>query len=86
MVVILAPVAYRFWQQYGFTSFWIFVGVAILVDLAFFVLDLQWMGWSNYFWVWLAVHHLGFAWRDGRIGNPGKLLLCSGLGLATLSL
>ena len=86
MVVILAPVTYRFWQQYGFTSFWIFVGIAILVDLAFFVLDLQWMGWSNYFWVWLAVHHLGFAWRDGRIGNPGKLLLCSGLGLATLSL
>ena len=86
MVVILAPVAYRFWQQYGFISFWIFIGVAILVDLAFFVFDLQWMGWSNYFWVWLAVHHLGFAWRDGRIGSPGRLLLCSGLGLATLSL
>ena len=86
MVVILAPVTYRFWQQYGFISFWIFIGVAILVDLAFFVFDLQWLGWSNYFWVWLAVHHLGFAWRDGRIGSPGRLLLCSGLGLATLSL
>jgi len=86
MVVILAPVAYWFWQQYGFISFWIFIGVAILVDLSFFIFDLQWMGWSNYFWVWLAVHHLGFAWRDGRIGRPGRLLLCSGLGLATLSL
>ena len=86
MVVILAPATYWFWQQYGFVSFWIFAGVAILVDLAFFVLDLRWMGWSNYFWVWLAVHHLGFAWRDGRIGSQGKLLLYSALGLATLSL
>jgi peptidoglycan/LPS O-acetylase OafA/YrhL len=86
MVVILAPASYWFWQQYGFASFWIFVGVAVLVDLAFFILDLQWLGWSNYFWVWLAVHHLGFAWRDGRIGSPGKLLLYSVLGLATLSL
>jgi peptidoglycan/LPS O-acetylase OafA/YrhL len=86
MVVILAPATYWFWQKYGFVSFWILVGVAILVDLAYFVLELQWTGWSNYFWVWLAVHHLGFAWRDGRIGSPGMLLLYSVLGLATLSL
>jgi peptidoglycan/LPS O-acetylase OafA/YrhL len=84
MVVILAPATYWAWQKYGFVSFWAFVGVAILIDLAFFVLDLRWMGWSNYFWVWLAVHHLGFAWRDGRIGSPGKLLLYSALGLAIL--
>ena len=86
MVVILAPLAYRFWQHYGYTSFWIFVAVAILVDVAFFMFDLQWMGWSNYFWVWLAVHHLGFAWRDGRLGSPGKLLLYSAIGLVTMSL
>lgn len=86
MVVILAPASYWLWQKYGFASFWMFVAVAILVDLAFFVLDLQWMGWSNYFWVWLAVHHLGFAWRDNRIGGPGRLLLSSMLGLGTLSL
>jgi peptidoglycan/LPS O-acetylase OafA/YrhL len=86
MVVILAPATYWLWKRYGFASFWMFVGVAVLIDLAFFVLDLQLMGWSNYFWVWLAVHHLGFAWRDGRIGSPGKLLFCSILGLATLSL
>ena len=86
MVVILAPATYWFWKQFGFASFWVFVAIAILVDVAFFVFDLQWMGWSNYFWVWLAVHHLGFAWRDGRFGSPGKLLLYSALGLLTLSL
>jgi len=86
MVVILAPATYWFWQRYGFASFWIFVAVAILIDVAFFVFDLQWMGWSNYFWVWLAVHHLGFAWRDGRLGSPGRLLLYSALGLVAMSL
>jgi len=86
MVVILAPAAYWFWKRCGFASFWMFVAVAILVDVAFFVFDLQWMGWSNYFWVWLAVHHLGFAWREGRLGSPAKLLLTSALGLVTMSL
>ncbi len=86
MVVILAPATYWFWRRYGFVSFWVFVAVAILIDVAFFVFDLQWMGWSNYFWVWLAVHHLGFAWRDGRLGSPGRLLLYSAVGLVTMSL
>jgi peptidoglycan/LPS O-acetylase OafA/YrhL len=86
MVVILAPAAYWCWQRYGFLSFWLLVGVAIFIDLAFFVFDLRWMGWSNYFWIWLAVHHLGFAWRDGRIGGPARLLLYSAAGLVVLSL
>ncbi len=84
MVVILAPLSYAFWKRFGFFSFWIFVAVAVLVDVAFFVAKVEWLGWSNYFWVWLAVHHLGFAWRDGRFESPVKLLLFSALGLATL--
>ncbi len=85
MVVILAPATYRLWQHYGFASFWMFVAAAMAVDLAFFVFDQQWLGWSNYFWVWLAVHHLGYAWRDQRIGSPAHLLLFSIVGLACLS-
>ncbi len=84
MVVILAPLTYRFWKKFGFLSFWAFVFVAILVDVAFFAADMQWLGWSNYFWVWLAVHHLGFAWRDDRFSSPPKLLFYSGVGLASL--
>jgi len=84
MVVILAPLTYRFWRKFGFLSFWVFVFVAVLVDVAFFAADIQWLGWSNYFWVWLAVHHLGFAWRDGRFSSPPTLLLYSGLGLLAL--
>ncbi|MEM7430928.1 MAG: acyltransferase [Pseudomonadota bacterium] len=84
VVVMLAPLTYKAWRKAGFLSFWAFVALAALVDFAFFKLDLQWLGWSNYLWVWLAVSQLGFAWRDGRMGNPGLLLLYAAVGFAAL--
>jgi len=86
MLVILAPAAYRAWRRYGFASFAAFVVLAVLTDIGFFAADLRWLGWSNYFWVWLAVHQLGFAWRDGRQGSPAVLLACSAAGFLTLYL
>ena len=84
VVVMLAPLADRFWRQSGFLSFWILVALAGLTDLAYFAADQQWLGWTNYFWVWLAVHHLGFAWRDNRLGSPAKLLFYAVAAFATL--
>lgn len=86
MVVVLAPVTYNAWRRWGFASFWVFVAGGVLVDALFFMADLRWAGWSNYFWVWLAVHHLGYAWRDGRMGSPARLLTYSALGLLVLVL
>lgn len=86
MVVVLAPATYSAWRRWGFTSFWALAAVGALVDIAFFAADLQWMGWSNYFWIWLSVHHLGYAWRDGRMGSPARLLTYSALGLLVMGL
>ncbi len=86
MVVILAPATHELWRRFGFVSFWGFVAIAVLTDVAFFAADLRWLGWSNYFWVWLAVHQLGYAWRDGRMGSSGMLLLYSALAFTTLYL
>jgi hypothetical protein len=85
-VIILAPLAYRFWKRFGFASFLIFVTGAALTDIAFFVADMRWLGWTNYLWVWLAVHHLGFAWRDDRLGGVTKRLLFSMTGFVALYL
>ena len=74
MVVILAPLAWRFWKAAGYLSIIVFAGVAALVDVLFFKAGLEWLGWSNYFWVWLAVHQLGFAWREQRLPGPAALL------------
>jgi peptidoglycan/LPS O-acetylase OafA/YrhL len=85
MVVVLAPVTYRLWCRLGYVSVLLFAAIAVLVDIAFFAADLRLLGWSNYFWVWLAVHQLGYAWRDGRTGTPAVMLLCSLAGLVTLA-
>jgi peptidoglycan/LPS O-acetylase OafA/YrhL len=84
MVVILAPLTYRIWQRLGFTFIWIFVAIAALLDAAFFTADLRWPSWSNYFWVWLTVHNLGYAWRDGRMGSARQLVIYSALALTAL--
>ena len=86
IVVVLAPATYIAWQRWGFASFWAFVLVGVAVDIAFFAAEQRWLGWTNYFWVWLAVHHLGYAWRDGRMGSPARLLTYSALGLLALAL
>jgi len=31
------------------------------------------------------MHHLGFAWRDGRLGKPATLIVCSGLAVLVLA-
>lgn len=84
MVVVLAPASYAAWQRWGFASFWVLAIVGALVDVAFFKAHIEWLGFSNYFWVWLAVHHLGYAWRDGRMGGPARLLLYAAMGFAAL--
>jgi len=84
MVVILAPLSYGMWRRLGFASFWVLVAIAVFMDVVFFAAELHWPAWSNYFWVWLAIHNLGFAWRDGRMGNPAQLVMFSVLALAVM--
>ncbi len=84
MVVILAPVMYRIWQRLGLLSIWILVAIAILSDIVLFNTNVHWFAWSSYFWVWLAVHNLGFAWHDGIKGSSWQYLLMSLLALTIL--
>jgi len=37
--------------------------------------DLQAVGWLNYGFIWLAVHQLGYAWRDGYIAGARQGLI-----------
>ena len=83
-IVLLAPASYRLWKRWGYASFWGFVLLAALTELAFFRYDLAFLGWSNTAWVWLAMHHLGFAWRDGRLRKPPVLLIFALLAFAAL--
>lgn len=69
-VVVLVPISYAAWKRYGFMSFAALALAAVVDDLLFFAADLQAVGWLNYAFVWLAVHQLGYAWRDGYLAGP----------------
>jgi len=86
MVVILAPATYKAWQRWGFGSLIAFAALGAITDWLFFAQDIRWPGWGNYFWVWLCVHQLGYAWRDGRLSKPPGMLIYSAIGLGALML
>ncbi len=84
MIVVLAPLSHGVWLRWGYWSLFALLALAGLADFVFFGLGWETPGWSNYFWIWLAMHHLGFAWRDGRLGGPVMLLAIAGAALLTL--
>ncbi len=71
-VVVVVPLTYAAWERYGLTSFWLLVVAAVLDDTLFFAADLRALGWLNYAFIWLAVHQLGYAWRDGLVAGYRK--------------
>jgi hypothetical protein len=56
------------------------------IDVAWLATRRDPVSWLNYAFVWLAVHQLGFAWRDGKLAGRSRVLLCAAGGLATLAL
>lgn len=69
-VVAFVPLTTRAWHRFGVWSFWAPVAAAVAVDILAFGFGVSWLRWINYAFVWLAVHQLGYLWRDGRLGGP----------------
>lgn len=72
VVILLAPMMHRLWMSSEMTSFWTLVAGAAVVDVLARLLGLSWISWTNYVFVWLAVHQLGFAWHDGAFNQPTR--------------
>jgi hypothetical protein len=86
LVVALVPLSYAAWKKIGIGSIVIPMVAAALVDFAFFAADLRALGWLNYPFVWLGVHQLGYAWRDGRLTGSRMGLAAFVTGSVTLVL
>ena len=84
MVAVLAPVMYGAWKRYGFLSFGALAALAVANDILFFS-GFEALGWLNYAFVWLAVHQLGFAWRDGYLAGARQGLIWMTGGLVILA-
>lgn len=83
-VVLVVPLTYAAWQRFGMASFWLLAIAVAVDDLLFFAADLRSVGWLNYGFVWVAVHQLGYAWRDGKLETGRRALLWTGAGVAIL--
>ncbi len=71
-VVMISPAAYWLHERLGVGALALFVGLAVGVDIAHRS-GVPYVGWSNYLWVWGAVHQAGFFWHDGRM--PKKAII-----------
>ena len=72
---VLVPVSYGAWRRFGMVSFWLLALLAVVDDVVFFGAGLRVVGWLNYGFIWLAVHQLGYAWREGQFAGLRPRLL-----------
>jgi fucose 4-O-acetylase-like acetyltransferase len=84
LVVALTPVTLTLWDRNGMASVAGLAAAALLVDVARFHTT-ELVGWLNFLFVWAALHQLGFAWRDGRMGGTRRSLAVGGAGLVVLA-
>jgi len=84
IVVVLAPPMHRLWRRFGMTSFWGFVVGAAVIDTLARATAIEAIRWINYIFVWLAIHQLGYAWRDGMFSRPYRAVSFALGGLAAL--
>ena len=66
LVTALTPLAWKAWQRFGWLSFAIYIPIAMATDWLTFSAGVEYINFTNFLWVFLAIHQLGFAWRDGR--------------------
>lgn len=69
LVTACTPLTYSAWKRFGWASFAWFIPVAVLTDWLTFTAQVPYVNFTNFLWVFLALHQLGFAWRDGRFDN-----------------
>ena len=83
-VVALTPLSHRLWKRFGIWSIAGMAAAAIAVDLLVFAAGMTFFGWSNYLFIWMTVHQMGFAWRDEVVPGTGARLALGAVGLAAL--
>lgn len=84
LVTACTPVMFRAWQRFGWASFAALVPLAMLTDWLTFTAKVPWVNFTNFLWVFLAIHQLGFAWRAGRFDRRWLAWAWFAAGLAVL--
>jgi peptidoglycan/LPS O-acetylase OafA/YrhL len=86
LVCAVAPLTLWVWERTGWWS--VLAGLALggVVDAVSLWTGSVAVGFANYLLVWAAVHQLGYAWLDGRLGGTRRRLGLALVGLLGLVL
>ena len=88
MLIAIAPLTRAVWVRIGPWSVIAFAAAAVVVDLAYRVLDVPGVGWLNLIFVWGTVHQIGYWWEAAEtrasLPRPAAALAISGSALAGL--
>lgn len=86
LAVALAPWTFRAWQRWRWKTLWVPALIATVFDVMRVNPDwgswASYPSWSNYIWVWMTVHQIGYAWaeRDRELNrNVGWLVAAGGM-------
>jgi hypothetical protein len=74
VIVMFVPVTRALWRKLGLLSVILPFAMAVIGDIIYFNTEYKWYGWFNYFFIWGAVHQLGYAWQQGRFKGLGPSL------------
>ena len=85
MVTLVTPITYSCWSRYGAWSFWALACAALATDAIAISMDATWTRWANYGFIWLAMHQLGYAWRDRYFEDNARALLLVAIGVVGLA-
>lgn len=72
IIVMLVPVTRALWKHYGYASVVAPIVLAAIGDWIFFNTSFGLLSWLNYLFVWSAVHQLGYAWQQEKIGGNAR--------------
>lgn len=86
VIVLLVPLTRAAWHRFGFVSVIVPGLMAIAADWVFLNTSQKWLGWFNYLFIWGAVHQLGYAWQQQRLGGVLPSVVMAVLGVALLVL
>lgn len=84
LVTACTPMALKAWRKFGWLSFAIYIPIAMAVDYLTFAHEVPFLNFTNFLWVFLAMHQLGFAWREGKFESTAVSALWFVVGLAVL--
>lgn len=85
-VVSLAPITHAWHRRWGWGALATLMALAVAADVLNRFLDVPYVGWTTYLWVWAAVHQVGYFWQEGRLprGTSARLGLAA-VGYAALA-